>query len=122
MIIGILNESFEPSIPLLCADRNGRWRRITVAIDTGFSGFLTLHPDIIAELEGFRFGTTRFEVADGSEIEFPTFTMKVQWDGFERRIVALASEAGSLVGMKMIKGWRLQINAVEGGDVRIERL
>jgi hypothetical protein len=46
----------------------------------------------------------------------------VIWDGQEQIIDVAASDAEPLVGMGLLYGFKLQIEAVEGGRVTIEAL
>jgi predicted aspartyl protease len=46
----------------------------------------------------------------------------VIWDGQNRIIDVAASEADPLVGMSLLHGFKVQIEAVEGGTVTIETL
>jgi hypothetical protein len=46
----------------------------------------------------------------------------VIWDGQYRQIDIAASETEPLLGMAMLYGYRLQIENVEGGIVKIEVL
>jgi hypothetical protein len=46
----------------------------------------------------------------------------VLWDGRERPVVVLATEGGSAIGMSLLYGYRLAIDVVASGPVRIEPL
>jgi hypothetical protein len=46
----------------------------------------------------------------------------VIWDGAVQIIDVVASEAMPLVGMGMLYGFKLQVEAVEGGIVTIEAI
>jgi hypothetical protein len=46
----------------------------------------------------------------------------VIWDGQYRTIDIAESETEPLLGMAMLYGYRLQVDAVEGGIVKIEVL
>jgi hypothetical protein len=49
-------------------------------------------------------------------------TTSVIWDGQIQIIDVAASEADPLVGMSLLYGFKLQIEAIEGGTVTIEAL
>ncbi len=51
MIPGVFNAEREATIPLKVSGRNGQERDIIAMMDTGFNGYLTLPPAMIAELE-----------------------------------------------------------------------
>jgi predicted aspartyl protease len=61
-------------------------------------------------------------LGDGSETVFDFYTGTVIWDGQYRTIDIAESETEPLLGMAMLYGYRLQIDAVEGGIVKIEAL
>lgn len=53
---------------------------------------------------------------------FDVYSGLVIWDGEFRRIDINASEASPLVGMSLLYGYRMQIDAIEGGTVTIQSL
>jgi predicted aspartyl protease len=55
-------------------------------------------------------------------ITFDLFTAVVIWDGQYRDIYIAEAETEPLLGMGMLYGYRLQVDAVEGGLVKIEAL
>jgi len=61
-------------------------------------------------------------LADGSEVIFEMYKATVIWDGQIQVIDVAASEAEPLVGMSLLYGYKLQIQAIEGGIVTIESL
>lgn len=95
---------------------------VQAVVDTGFDGYLTLPPSLIATL-GLRWRMRgRALLADGSESVFDAYEAVVEWDGALRRVVVHAAEATPLVGMGHLYGYRLQMEVVEGGTLRIETL
>ncbi len=50
MIIGIVNADFEPIIPLSVCGSDGTVCAQDAIVDTGFNGWLSLSPDLIAQL------------------------------------------------------------------------
>jgi clan AA aspartic protease len=95
---------------------------VETLIDTGFTGFLSLPTSTIAALGlpwQFRdLGT----LGDGSDAIFDMYKATVIWDGKYQIIDVAASEADPLIGMGLLYGFRVQIEAVEGGNVTIEAL
>jgi predicted aspartyl protease len=61
-------------------------------------------------------------LGDGSEVVFEIYKASVIWDGQEQIIDVAASDADPLVGMGLLYGFKLQIEAIEGGCVTIEGL
>ena len=91
-------------------------------IDTGFDGTLTLpSADIIAlGLPWRRRG--RALLADGTESVFDIYEATVMWDGILRRVAVDAADIASLIGMRLLDGYELTIQAVVGGQVTIKVL
>jgi hypothetical protein len=46
----------------------------------------------------------------------------VIWDGQYREIYIAESETEPLIGMALLYGYRLQVDTIEGGIVKIEEL
>lgn len=61
-------------------------------------------------------------LGDGSQTLFDTYTATVIWDGQYREIDVAESETEPLLGTALLYGYRLQVDNVEGGIVRIEAL
>lgn len=61
-------------------------------------------------------------LGDGSEIIFELYKASVIWDGQNKLIDVVASDAEPLVGMGLLYGFKLQVEAVEGGRVTIEAM
>jgi len=55
-------------------------------------------------------------------LSFEIYKASVIWDGIEQVVDVAASEADPLVGMGLLYGFKIQIEAVEGGRVTIEAL
>lgn len=100
----------------------GQEVQLDAVIDTGFTGFLTLPAQLIADLELPFTAVTRAELGDGSGVDMDVFEGVVRWDNQEQDIVILAAEGGVLVGMSMLSGYRLTLDVEDGGAVLIEAL
>jgi predicted aspartyl protease len=64
----------------------------------------------------------RATLGDGSETLFDVYDAEVIWDRQYREIEINAAETEPLLGMRMLKGYRLQVDTIEGGLVTIEML
>src|SRR5437870_12716709 len=122
MIRGLVNERGLPTIELRVRDYVGNISRLTVVVDTGFTGFVALPSTTITRLGLHHWGYSRFAIADGSEAKLPVHVGTIIWEGKERLAFVVATNAGSLIGMSLVDGRRLTMDIVEGGDVCIERL
>ena len=121
MITGQVNSRNEAIIPIHLLNLTRQTRDTEAVLDTGFSGFLMLPMDIIAELQLPYMESRYFTLGDQRSVSFDLYAVSILWDGTMRRVLALAKSGGSpLVGMALLKGYTLFLDAVDGGEVRIE--
>lgn len=111
----------EAVIPVLVQDVTGRLLTRNAVIDTGFSGYLTLPLATITILQLPFLSSRVFSLGNNAQANFDIYKATLLWDGQERDIKVLASETHPLVGMSLLKGFRITIDAVDGGEVRIEK-
>jgi clan AA aspartic protease len=93
-----------------------------LVIDTGFTGFLSLPASIIATLDLPWSASDIVTLGDGSETLFDLYTATVIWAGQCREIYVAEAETEPLLGMLLLYGYRLQVDTIEGGTVKIEAL
>jgi clan AA aspartic protease len=122
MIHGVVNLRREATIPLVVGNSNGQRQFIDTVIDTGFNGFLSLPSEIIVRLGLSWTISNMATLGDGSETMFDFYAGTVIWDGQYRTIDIAESETEPLLGIAMLYGYRLQVDNVEGGIVKIEAL
>lgn len=121
MMQGPVNQRCEATLSI--ALRNNKTAQMVDAvIDTGFSGFLTLPSDIIATLGLSWEGRDIATLGDGTFCTFEVYIGRVIWDGQYREIYINESETVPLIGMQLLRGYDLRIQAIEGGLVTIEAL
>jgi clan AA aspartic protease len=121
MMQGYVNQNYEAMLSLVV--RNGdKLKSITAVIDTGFTGFLSLPIAIITELDLSWSYRDRATLGDGSEVLFDIYDGMVIWGGQYREIEINAAETEPLIGMSMLRGYRLQVDTVQGGLVTITEL
>jgi clan AA aspartic protease len=120
MIYGVVNLRREATLPLVVGNSTGQQEFINTVIDTGFDGFLSLPHAIIDRLRLPWTIANMATLADGSQVLFDLYAATVIWDGQYRDIDIAASETEPLVGMAMLYGYRLQVDNIEGGIVKIE--
>jgi clan AA aspartic protease len=122
MMFGVVNSNNEAIIKIAVGRIDSPKITVDAVIDTGFTSFLSLPLSIITELDlpwNFRdLGT----LGDGSEVVFEIYKAVVIWDGHNQVIDVAASDAEPLVVMGLLYGFKLQIEAIEGGRVTIEAL
>jgi clan AA aspartic protease len=93
-----------------------------MVIDTGFTSFLSLPLSAITNLGLPWHYRDVGTLGDGSEVVFEIYKAAVIWDGQNQIVDVAASDADPLVGMGMLYGFKVRIEAVEGGAVTIEAL
>ncbi len=119
MMHGFVNQSCEAMIRVAVGHADAPKQMVEAVIDTGFTGFLSLPPTTIETLGLpwiFRDVAT---LGDGSEVIFEMYRAIVIWDGQLQVVDVAASDADPLVGMSLLYGFKLEIEAVEGGSVVI---
>jgi clan AA aspartic protease len=122
MIYGVVNLRREATLPLVVGNAEKQQQVVDTVIDTGFNGFLSLPSTVIATLNLPWSAADIVTLGDGSQTLFDIYTAMVIWDGQYREIDIAASETEPLLGMAMLYGYRLQVDNVEGGIVKIEEL
>ncbi len=121
MMQGYVNQNYEAMLSLVV--RNGdKLKSITAVIDTGFTGFLSLPIATIRELELSWSYRDRATLGDGSEVLFDIYDGMVIWGGQYREMEINAAETEPLIGMSLLRGYRLQVDTVKGGLVTIAEL
>lgn len=73
MITGFVNVEFEPIIPLSLRRADGKVLTQDAIVDTGFNGWLSLPPDLIAKLNLKWKRRGRAILRDGSECVFNVY-------------------------------------------------
>ncbi len=111
----LLMRVFEPG-------RGGRQADVEVVIDTGFTGHLTLPVGVASSLALPELGFEEIALADGRTEIASVRRASVEWYGCSRTIPVLAVEGDPLLGMALLSGSRLRMDAVPGGAVSIEEL
>ena len=121
MITGTVGDR-EGVIRLRVLGAGGQEQEIDGVIDTGFNGFLTLPPTLIAAMGYPRIGYGRTQMSNGKEEAFDIYEAAIVWDGQLRTIEADEADTDALVGMSLIYGFELRMQGKEGGRVTIEPL
>ena len=120
MIQGYVNDAYEAIISFTLQGPLGQTRDIEAVIDTGYTGFLTLTPVLVTELQLQYRNRDLAILADGREAIFDVYGVTVLWDGNNRQVDAYVSDATPLVGMRLLHGHNLNIEVMNGGAVAIK--
>lgn len=119
---GIVDQNCEATIRLVLGNVDSQRQMIDAVIDTGFTGFLTLPSSVLADLNLRAYRREEGILGDGSTCVFDVYRGLVIWDGELRRIDINESDTEPLVGMSLLYGYRMQLDAIEGGTVTIQAL
>ena len=121
MMYGRVNQSCEAILSIVV--KNSTNTQFTDAvIDTGFSGFLTLPSNLIVALNLTWKGRDIATLGDGNSCIFDVYIADIIWDGEYRTIDINQSETVPLIGMRLLRGYDLHIQTIEGGDVTIKKI
>ena len=120
MIEGVVNSAYEAVIPLSLRGPAGQAQEVEAVIDTGFTGFVTLPPSLVAELGLVFMGTSEATLADGSEVSFDAYDVTVLWEGQPRDVLIDEADTTPLVGMLLLDRHNLDIDVESGGRVLIQ--
>ena len=120
MIEGVVNSAYEAVIPLSLRGPAGQAQEVEAVIDTGFTGFVTLPPSLVAELGLVFMGTSEATLADGSEMSFDAYDVTVLWEGQPRDVLIDEADTTPLVGMLLLDRHNLNIDVENGGRVLIQ--
>ena len=118
----VVADGTEAVLPLRVIDPGlgGRQAEILAVIDTGFTGHLTLSVELARSLALPELGSEEMVLADGSTEVASVHRATVEWHGRSRTLPALAVGDDPLIGMALLAGSRLEMDAVPGGEVVIE--
>jgi len=122
MITGVVTADRQAIIHLMVRGPGGQEQEIEAIIDTGFDGWLSLPSSVIVSLGLVWRQRGRALLADGRESVFDIYEATVDWDGEARRIPVDEAETAPLIGMSLLEGYELTVQAQAGGNVTIRAL
>ena len=122
MIEGEVTPERKGVIRLRVSRPGGPSEEIDTVIDTGFTGFLALPTDTIAQRGLHLVGSRRGRLADGSLVYMHLYMANVLWDGLLQRVQVLETGGPCLVGISLLYGYVLTFEAIDRGRVSIEKL
>lgn len=93
---------------------------IECVIDTGFEGFLTLPPSVVADLGLSYLININANLANNSNVETAVYLATIVWNGVERNIAVLAMGRRPLIGTALLEDYHLSIDFYEGGTVIVD--
>ena len=122
MIKGWVSADQQALVTIEIVDGGGHPRPLDVVLDTGFTGYLTLPTETIQRLGLTSVGQRTFELANGERFQFEAYLASVSWHGGLNDVLVLKSASDPLLGMTLLWGSRVVVDAQTGGEVMIEEL
>lgn len=119
MIRGAVNAQLEAVVRLRVRGPLGVEADVDAVVDTGFTSSLTLPPTVAIALGLARHSGGTAQLADGSVRPFDIYAAEVDWDGTWRPNLAWVIGDELLLGMRLLAGHQLRVEAVVGGTVEI---
>ena len=110
----------EAWLTVAVADAGGELRQSEVMIDTGFTGWIALPGTVIETLGLTKRAGVPVTLATGEVRELDTYFARVFWLGALRPAIVFETEDQHLLGMQLLRGNVITIQAWDGGDVIIE--
>jgi clan AA aspartic protease len=122
MITGVVTTDREAVVRLKVQGLSGQEEEIQAVLDTGFTGWLTLPPSLIAALGLPWLTKGRALLANGQVDTFDVYVATLLWDGRPLRLMADAADTDPLVGMSLLHGYDLHIRNIDDGIVILQRI
>lgn len=98
---------------------SGSRTTLDAALDTGFTGYLKLPRTRVEQLGLKRIGAANVSLADDRKVQSELFLASVRFGGKSRIAVIHALGTRALVGMQLLKGFRLEVGVFENGPVTL---
>ena len=92
---------------------------VDALVDTGYSGELSLPVSIAMRLGSVRGLGGRIVLADGTSIPYDSYNVDFEWSGSYRRLAASAMGDDAVIGMGLLSGHALMVEAIAGGPLTI---
>lgn len=122
MIAGRVRGEIDAVIPITVRSRLQSSLAIDAVVDTGFDGFLSLPPNSISSLALLQTAEVFVQLANGCEDKMRGFEAEVDWDETRISIEVAEVDCEPLIGMRMMRGFRLTVDVLDNGTVTVERL
>ena len=96
--------------------------KVECVIDTGFEGDLALPRSLVMRLERVSpYETRSFALADGTLRELLICYIELEWNDEPRTVEVLVTDGRPLLGMILMDGFYIGIDARSGGEAVVEQ-
>lgn len=93
---------------------------VAATIDTGFTEWMALPPDIVNELGLSLVDRERLIFGNSAREEINVYEARVYWGGAWRTINVHELPGEPVIGMEMLRGHRVEFDALGDADVEVE--
>ena len=118
MITGIVNPDFDPINQISICGSDGKVYTQDAIVDTGFNGWLSLPPDLIAKRRGRAFLVMEVN-ASSMSIKYKAVLFS---GGNFLTILIDEGDSEPLVSMSVMEGYQLMVQVPEGGHVELSKV
>ena len=122
MMFGRVNQQREAVLKLAIIGNRSQKIAVDAVVDTGFNGDLILPIELVLGLELIPQGYQKATLGDGTISQFRVYAGTVIWDGSRKAVEVNAATSGVLIGMGLLDGYKLEVNATLNGIVTITNL
>jgi clan AA aspartic protease len=122
MITGVVNAELEPIISISIRNSNSKVFTQDAILDTGFNGWLSLPPDLIARLNLPWKRRGRAILGDGSDCVFNIYEAVIIWDNTLLTLPIDEADAEPLIGMSLMASYELKMQVYNGGRVELRKI
>ena len=122
MMFGRVNQRREAIVNLVVIGSKNSKLAVEAVIDTGFNGDVILPMDLVIALDLKLQGYQKARLGDGTITKFPIYIGTVIWDGQKQLVEVNAATTGTLIGMGLLEGYKLEIDSIRNGIVSITSL
>lgn len=122
MIRGVVSPDLSPRVSIEAGNGEEDFEWLNFVVDTGFDGELSLPPEIVRRLNLTYERLASVSLAGEQRIQANAGFAVVSWHGSFREVVFLEIEGEPLIGMALLLGSRLTVDAHSGGEVLIEEV
>jgi len=122
MLRGVVLDGDEARIVLRLRGCHGATEEVEAVIDTGFTDEMTAESAMIDRLDLTYRHLGRYVLADGRVATARIYQGEILWNAEWREVTVVQTESDCLVGMRLLRGHRLTIDVIDGGDITVEAL
>ena len=122
MQYGTVNDALEATVSLIILKDEGTDETFEFIVDTGLTEEMVLPQHVIDHLDLPLNDTAMLATGDGRVGFFATYTVRILWHDQPREVHVASMGGEFLIGMDLLRGSNLSVDAVPGGSVTITEL